>query len=165
MNRIASPSEPGPPTTSAAPGPIDSPSLLRALEIFAAHEAQITERFYEIFFERRPDTLELFGAHSIAEREEMMRETLRSLHAIYDRQDWLEDNLTALGKSHWEYGVTEDMYPVFIDSMIDCGREILGEQLDEAATVSLRASLAQISQRMSAAGETALRQSRRSDPI
>ena len=119
MNQTAAPRKRRSEGTSLALDPIDSPALLRALEMFARQEAQITERFYEIFFERRPDTLELFGAHSISEREEMMRETLRSLHAFYEGQDWLEGNLAALGKSHWEYGVTQDMYSSFVDSLLD----------------------------------------------
>lgn len=126
MNHIAAPLKPRSSRISPALGPTDPPALLRALEGFATHEARITERFYEIFFERRPDTLELFGAHSIAEREEMMHETLHSLYALYERQLWLEDNLVALGKSHWEYGVTEDMYTSFIDPAGAHGSDLNG---------------------------------------
>ena len=133
----------------------DPACLLRALDAYAAYEARITERFYEIFFERRPDTLELFGTHSIAEREEMMRETLHSLHALHEGHVWLTDNLVALGKSHWEYGVTEDMYASFVESLIDCGREILGDEVDEPALASLRIGLTQITDEMSEAGEQA----------
>ena len=141
-----------------------SPAVLRALELFASHEARITERFYEIFFERRPDTLELFGAHSIAEREEMIRETLHSLHALYEGQVWLDDNLVALGKSHWEYGVTEDMYPSFVDSLIDCGQEILGDEFDNDAVASFRSAVTTIAQQMSGAGEIASDRHNRTNP-
>ena len=165
MNQTATPRKPRSEDASLALDPIDSPALLRALEMFARREAQITERFYEIFFEQRPDTLELFGAHSISEREEMMRETLRSLHAFYEGQDWLEGNLVALGKSHWEYGVTQDMYSSFVDSLIDCGQQVLGDEFDEAAVVSFRAAMTVIAQRMSAAGELASQRRRRKDSI
>ena len=165
MNQTAAPRKRRSEGTSLALDPIDSPALLRALEMFARQEAQITERFYEIFFERRPDTLELFGAHSISEREEMMRETLRSLHAFYEGQDWLEGNLVALGKSHWEYGVTQDMYSSFVDSLIDCGQEILGDEFDEAAAVSFRSAMTVIAQRMSAAGEFASHSRDRTNPV
>ena len=49
--------------------------LPSVLEKIAEQEEPFTERFYEIFFELRPDSLPLFGVHSISEREEMMRET------------------------------------------------------------------------------------------
>jgi len=62
-----------------------------------------------------------------------------------------------LGKSHWEYAVAEDMYPSFVDSLTDCGQEILGDELDDAAVVSLRAAMSKIAQQMSAAGESASR--------
>lgn len=157
MSHSATHRKPGTPETARDLDPIDAPALLRGLEMFARHETQIAERFYEIFFERRPDTIELFGAHSIAEREEMIRETLHSLHALYEGQVWLADNLVALGKSHWEYGVTEDMYPSFVDSLIDCGQEILGDEFDDAAVVSIRAAMSKIARRMSVAGESASR--------
>jgi hemoglobin-like flavoprotein len=165
MNQTATPRKPRSEDASLALDPIDSPALLRALEMFARHEAQITERFYEIFFEQRPDTLELFGAHSISEREEMMRETLRSLHAFYEGQDWLEGNLVALGKSHWEYGVTQDMYSSFVDSLIECGHEVLGEEFDEAAVASFRSAMTVIAQQMSAAGEVTSHRRRLTKPI
>lgn len=165
MNQTAAPRKPRSEDTSLALDPIDSPALLRALEMFARQEAPITERFYEIFFERRPDTRELFGAHSIGEREEMMRETLHSLHAFYEGQEWLEGNLVALGKSHCEYGVTQDMYSSFVDSLIDCGQQVLGDEFDEAAVVSFRAAMTVIAQRMSAAGELASQRRRRTDSI
>jgi hemoglobin-like flavoprotein len=136
---------------------IDEEALRRALEAFSDHEGQITERFYEIFFEKRPDTRELFGVHSIAEREEMMRETLRSIEALLENHDWLAGNLDALGRSHWEYGVTEDMYPSFVECLIDCGHEVLGGALDEAALASFRAATWQIAEQMRVAGEAAMR--------
>ena len=165
MNHPARPPATGSPGTAPELEPIDSPALLRGLEMFAHHEPQITERFYEIFFERRPDAVELFGAHSIAEREEMIRETLHSVHALYEGQVWLEENLVALGKSHREYGVTQDMYPSFVDSLIECGQEILGDEFDAATVVSLRAAISQIAERMSIAGESASHRPARTGPI
>lgn len=165
MNYIENPPEPGASAASLIVDPVDAPALLRGIELFARQEAQITERFYEIFFERRPDTLELFGVHSIAEREEMIRETLHSLHALYEGETWLEDNLVALGQSHFEYGVTKDMYPSFIDSLIDCGQEILGDELDDAAAASLREAISRIAERMSTAGESAASRPRQTRTI
>jgi hemoglobin-like flavoprotein len=158
MNHSAAPQRAAVPGTLPAldlAGDIDSTCLLRALEAFATREALITERFYETFFARRPDTLELFGVHSISEREEMIRETLRSLHALYEGNDWLEENLIALGTSHYEYGVTGDMYPSFVDCLVECGREVLGHEIDAPALNALRAATMLIAEQMSAAGEDA----------
>jgi len=138
-------------------GLLDQDALLRALHEIAAHEERFTERFYEIFFERRPDTLSLFGSHSIVEREEMMRETLRALLALYEGESWLAENLAALGRSHWEYGVTTDMYDSLVDALIDCSRDVLGDSLDDSSESSLRLALCEIARQMSSAGEAAAR--------
>ena len=150
MNPSATSLKPRSLATSPALEAIDPPALLRALELFATHEAQITQRLYVIFFDRRPNARELFGAHSIGEREEMLCEMLRSLYALYAGEVWLEGNLLALGKSHCEYGVTEDMYASFSDCLIDGGQDVLGDEFDEAAVDSLRAAMARITKKMKA---------------
>jgi hemoglobin-like flavoprotein len=123
------------------------------LERIAEHETQFTERFYEIFFERRPDTLPLFGLHAISEREEMMSETLRSLFAWTEAESWLAGNLDALGRSHWEYGVTPDMYDSYVDAMLGCVEETLGDFMNAERTHDLRAALQAVCSRMRIAGD------------
>jgi len=140
---------------------LDREALLSALAEISLREARFTERFYEIFFERRPDTLPLFGPHAIAEREEMMRETLHSLHALCEGESWLEGNLVALGQSHWEYGVSTDMYDSYVETLIECAREIVGDELDETDLLALRLGILEIAHRMSAAGEAAAERRRR----
>jgi hemoglobin-like flavoprotein len=135
--------------------PGDRDSLLRALEKIAAEEARFTECFYETFFGRRPDTLPLFGVHSIPEREEMMRETLHSLHALVQGESWLAGNLEALGKSHEEYGVTADMYDSYCDSLIDCARQTLAEPLSDIEAAALRLAIVEIARQMSEAAAIA----------
>ncbi len=134
---------------------IDPVALVRALETIADREASFTERFYEIFFDRRPDTRALFGPYSLAEQEEMMRETLHSIHALCEDQTWLADNLAALGRSHREYGVTSDMYPAFVEAFIECSREVLGADLGDLELRSLRLAASEITGQMSEAGDTA----------
>ena len=56
-----------------------------------------------------------------------MRETLHSLLAWCEGESWLRGNLLALGKSHWEYGVTNDMYDSFVDVMLASAEAQLGE--------------------------------------
>jgi len=127
------------------------------LEKLAEQEARLAERFYEVFFALRPDSVPLFGVHSISEREEMIAETLRSLYAWAEGEPWLGDNLDALGRSHFEYGVTGDMYPSFVDAMLECVRELLGTFLDAEKTHDLRIALEAVCKRMRLAGDEAER--------
>jgi hypothetical protein len=121
----------------------------------AEREAKFGERFYEIFFDLRPDARPLFGVHSISEREEMTRETLRSLHAWSEGEPWLRDNLLALGRSHWEYGVTADMYDSFVDAMLACARATLGGSFDATRADALRAALVGVTRPMREGGDAA----------
>ena len=138
---------------------IDRELLLSVLSELAEHEEVFTDRFYALFFDHRPDTLPLFGVHAIAEREEMMRETLKSVHAWVEGESWLSENLRALGRSHWEYGVTADMYTSFVDVMIECYRETLASRTTDSAVAAFRAGLEYVSDSMRVAGDEASRAS------
>ena len=133
----------------------DRERLSLVLVEIAETQADLTERFYELFFESRPDARPLFGVHSLAEREEMMHETFGSIHAWIEGEPWLLTNLEALGRSHWEYGVTADMYPSFVDTMIECAREVLQGRLDEGQLRVLRHALEEIVRPMRLAGDEA----------
>ncbi len=65
----------------------------------------------------------LAATHAIAEREERVGETWKSLLAWQTHEPWLAENLLAFGRSHREYGVTADMYPSFIDAIREAGDE------------------------------------------
>jgi hemoglobin-like flavoprotein len=128
-----------------------SDALTEALEALAAHEKAITERLYPLFFERRPDSQPLFGVYALAEREEMVRETLRSLLALAEDEPWLKANLEALGRSHFEYGVTSDMYGDFVDAFVDVAPACLDAKMRDA----LRRGLERITDTMRRAGDRA----------
>ena len=128
---------------------IDPEIIAGLLEKVASKEALFIERFYEIFFQLRPDALPLFGVHSIAEREEMMQETLRSIYSLAQGDSWLKGNLQALGHSHHEYGVTADMYDSYCDTMLECTREVLGDQFSDVEAAVLRHAVEQVATTMS----------------
>jgi hemoglobin-like flavoprotein len=132
-------------------------SVLGVLERLSLreHEKALVDRFYDRFFERNPEVVPLFGAHALAEREEMIHETLNSLLAFCDDEPWLEGNLQALGSSHAEYGVTKEMYPAFVSAMLATVREVLGCQLTSEAEKHLGRMLEEICAVMSDAGERA----------
>jgi len=133
--------------------PSTGEKLVEALEALSAHEKKLTEDLYPRFFARRPDAQPLFGVHALAEREEMVRETLRSLYALSEGESWLVTNLEALGRSHAEYGVTSDMYADFVDSFV----EVAPGGLEAAQRDALRLGLERITDVMREAGEAATR--------
>ena len=135
-------------------GSAEGLALLEVLEALSDSESKIADRIYPIFFDRRPDARPLFGVHAIAEREEMIRETLRSLLALAEAGPHLAANLEALGRSHFEYGVTGDMYPDFVEAFVDVAAPGLA---DEAREV-LRRGLTSIADAMRRAGDDAARE-------
>ena len=142
--------------TGAAPadGPREGLELFEVLETLADRECKITEAIYPLFFERMPDVRPLFGVHALAEREEMIRETLRSLLALAEGGGHLAANLEALCRSHFEYGVTGDMYRAFVDAFVD----VASPGLRDVSREALRQGLASITDSMRRAGDEAARE-------
>jgi hemoglobin-like flavoprotein len=132
-------------------------SVLGVLEVLCTreHEAALVDRFYDRFFDRNPEVVPLFGEHALAEREEMIQETLKSLLAACEGESWLDANLEALGKSHAEYGVETGMYPAFATAFLETLREILGDRFPSDAEKHFAEMLEGICGVMSAAGEGA----------
>lgn len=125
--------------------------LVAVLGALAETEKKLVEQLYPDFFARRPDAQPLFGVHALAEREEMVRETLRSLLALADGEPWLAGNLAALGRSHFEYGVTGDMYGDFVEVFVDVATRVAGLSPSDAQT--LRAGIGEIAGAMRRAGD------------
>lgn len=141
---------------AAAPGfgSAEGLALLEVLETLSDAESKIADAIYPVFFARRPDARPLFGVHAIAEREEMIRETFRSLLALAEAGPHLGANLEALGRSHFEYGVAGDMYADFVDAFV----EVAAPGLADGGQTVLRRGLAEITEAMRRAGDAAERE-------
>jgi hemoglobin-like flavoprotein len=128
---------------SAQPGEAEAEStlLIRSLEALAGREKRLMVRFYEVFFERCPEVVPLFGEHGENEREEMLRETLNSVLAHAEDEPWLDENLRAMGRSHAEYGVTDADYPQFVDALLDTLAEVSASDWDDATRMAWRSAL------------------------
>lgn len=118
-------------------------------------ESQILERFYDRFFARHPEVSELFGEHSVNEREEMLRETLASVVANLHGEPWLKDNLEAMGKSHAEYGVEWAMYGWYVETMLDTLEEVAGTDWKTGCRTAWRNALERLTDTMRLAGTRA----------
>ena len=134
--------------------PLDDAALLSdSLGALAGREGEIVDLFYELFFDRHPELRELFGEHSVSEREEMVRETLVSVLAHADREPWLDENLKAMGRSHAEYGVEGHSYPEFVVAMLDTLDGLAPEGWGAPARQAWARALTRITDVMRAAGE------------
>jgi hemoglobin-like flavoprotein len=85
--------------------------LLRdSFNLVATTNPRITTRFYEILFERYPQTQALFPVANRARQAEMLTGALVAVMDHLEDAPWLTDTLGALGEKHIGYGVTREMY-------------------------------------------------------
>ena len=85
--------------------------LLRdSFNLVATTNPRITTRFYEILFERYPQTQAMFPVANRARQAEMLTGALVAVMDHLDDAPWLTDTLGALGEKHLDYGVTREMY-------------------------------------------------------
>ena len=127
---------------------------MASLDSLSGRESMLVERFYGLFFIRHPEVRELFGEHGISEREEMIRETLVSVLAHLDDEPWLDDNLTAMGKSHAEYGVEAPMYAWYVDTMLDALEQVVGPDWKPGCRDAWREALEHLTEAMRRAGSS-----------
>jgi hemoglobin-like flavoprotein len=87
------------------------PQLLRSsFELVTERQPQLTKRFYEILFDRYPQVRPLFGRNSGVNQAKMLQDALVAVMDHLEDASWLSSTLTAMGKKHVEYGVTNEMY-------------------------------------------------------
>jgi hemoglobin-like flavoprotein len=105
------------------------PGLLRSsFELVTERQPQLTKRFYEILFERYPQVRPLFGRNSGANQAQMLQDALVAVMDHLEDASWLTATLTAMGKKHVEYGVTNEMYDWVGASLLATLAEAAGKQ-------------------------------------
>lgn len=101
--------------------------LQSSLELVLENEQNLTLRFYEILFSRYPQVKRLFGRKSQLEQAKMLQETLVSVVDRLEDGDWVTNTLEAMGHTHVDYEVTEEMYPMVGECLILALKELSGE--------------------------------------
>jgi hemoglobin-like flavoprotein len=86
----------------------------------------VVARFYAKLFERHPHLQRLFGRRSQGEQERMLTEAILAVVGHMEDAAWLKGVLRPLGAKHVGYGVTEGMYPLVADALVDTLREASG---------------------------------------
>jgi hemoglobin-like flavoprotein len=86
-------------------------SLLReSFEVVATANPAFITRFYEVLFERYPQTQAMFPTGGRARQAEMLTGALVAVLDHLEDAPWLQDTLGGLGAKHVGYGVTREMY-------------------------------------------------------
>ena len=138
--------------TRPLPEPSSELLLERSLEALAGREGALAECAFGHLFAGHPEIEALFGAEAISEREEMVRETLASVLAMLDDEPWWVDNLEAMGASHHEYGVRDEMYDRWIASLVVAMGEVIPEAWSARLAAAWRDALEAICEPMRRAG-------------
>lgn len=89
---------------------LNVPLLRGSFELVVERNPNLTDRFYEILFDRYPQAKPLFGRNSERAQSQMLTEALVAVVDHLEDAPWLVANLGALGKRHEGYGVTPEMY-------------------------------------------------------
>jgi hemoglobin-like flavoprotein len=96
------------------------------LAIVVQAEPDVVGRFYAKLFQRHPELQRLFGRRSQREQEKMLTEAILAVVGHMEDAAWLRGVLRPLGAKHVTYGVTEAMYPLVANALIDTLREVSG---------------------------------------
>ena len=96
------------------------------LAVVVQADPDVVGRFYAKLFQRHPELQRLFGRRSQREQEKMLTEAILAVVGHMEDADWLRGVLRPLGARHVAYGVTEAMYPLVADALIDTLREVSG---------------------------------------
>lgn len=97
---------------------LDVPLLRSSFELVVDRRPNLTERFYEILFQRYPQAKALFVRNSPASQQKMLTDALVAVMAHLEDAPWLTTTLKHLGAKHVGYGVTDEMYAWVGDSLL-----------------------------------------------
>ncbi len=117
---------------------LDVKLLRESFDVVVERAPNLTHRFYEILFERYPQTQQMFPVARRSGQERMLTEALVAVLDHLEDAPWLTGTLHALGAKHVDYGVTDDMYGWVGDALL----RTLGEVAANDWTPELEAAWA-----------------------
>jgi hemoglobin-like flavoprotein len=102
------------------------PQVLRtSFELVIERQPELTTRFYEILFDRYPQVRALFGTDT-THQSKMLASALVAVMDNLEDASWLSSTLTAMGRKHVQYGVTNEMYDWVGASLLATLAEVAG---------------------------------------
>jgi hemoglobin-like flavoprotein len=120
------------------------PKLLRdSFELVIERAPDLTARFYDRLFRRKPELQALFHRRPRAVQERMLGEALGAVLAHLEDAPWLSAQLGGLGADHASYGVTHEMYDdvgaALLETLGDAGGSAWTPELEAQWTLAYAA--------------------------
>jgi hemoglobin-like flavoprotein len=112
---------------------LDATLLRKTFALVVERNPTLTTRFYEILFERYPQSRALFSPERQKKQEQMLTQALVAVLEHLEDAPWLTQTLKALGDKHVEYGVTREMYDWVGASLLATLAETAGPDWTPAA--------------------------------
>ena len=105
---------------------LDVELLRSSFLLVVERNPDLTQRFYEILFERYPQLAPMFPVGRRATQAQMLASALGAVMDHLEDASWLSAQLGSLGTKHVEYGVTEEMYGFVGDALLATLAEVAG---------------------------------------
>jgi hemoglobin-like flavoprotein len=106
---------------------LNAPLLRSSFDLVVERQPKLVHRFYEILFDRYPQSKSLFGRNTPQKQEEMLTAALVAVLDHIEDAPWLVSTLGQLGAKHDEYGVTPEMYGWVGSSLLATLAEVAGK--------------------------------------
>ena len=130
---------------------LDVQLLRQSFDLVVERQPDLTKRFYEVLFERYPQTRAMFGRHNApAKQEKMLQEALVAVLDHLEDAAWLQQTLGGLGAKHETYGVTREMYSWVGDALLLTLAEVGGDNWSPALDAAWAEAYGAISSMMQA---------------
>ncbi|MFO0739183.1 MAG: globin domain-containing protein [Labilithrix sp.] len=110
---------------------LDPTLLQESFALVAAKELDLASRFYEILFERYPQTRPMFRRRP-EEQAKMLTAALAAVVAHVEDTAWLVATLPPMGAKHVSYGVTNEMYDWVGECLIAALEDVCGKDFTPA---------------------------------
>jgi hemoglobin-like flavoprotein len=107
---------------------LDIVGLRESFALLADREPALTERFYDLLFERHPELTAMFQRRGRRAQETMLRDALVAVVDRLEDGDWLVGTLHAMGARHASYGVTDQMYDWVGECLLATFASVAGAQ-------------------------------------
>lgn len=103
---------------------------------------RLTERFYDLLFERNPEAKPYFQAVNLRHQKALLRMAMQVIVSHYHhRYPATEDYLRVLGHKHFERDIPPALYPPFRDALLAALAAFHGLEWDQSLELEWSAAI------------------------